>query len=127
MALSAPVINPITVWSKGTWQILTWTAIPEATKYYLQCSWSDTFHRGLRSIWITDPTQERYVWEDLVDGVKYFYRMKAYNTTEESAWSNVVWSIQDDKNPIINLKSPDGFEVWGSKIERYVQWVYTKE
>jgi len=104
-------------YTQGTSNTLSWTMSgPNSYTYLIQASTSSTFTTiSAESSWISAKT---YEFQNLSDGQIYFYRVKAKNTFGgESAWSNSVYSVQDNSEPTITLLSLNGLgtnntQVW---------------
>ena len=70
------------------------------------------------------PARTTATFEDLIDGTKYYYRVKSRNILlAESNWSNIVFSTQDNGINLLTLISPNGTEVWDGGFNKVVQWI----
>ncbi|MBU1119867.1 carboxypeptidase-like regulatory domain-containing protein [Patescibacteria group bacterium] len=116
-----PVTSPTLLsepqYTQGLLNTLAWNMSGTGTYTYLiQSSTSSTFSTIFaQSNWIS---AKAYEFHGLTDGQIYFYRVKAKNSySAESAWSNSVYSVQDNTKPTITLLSLDGLgtnntQVW---------------
>ncbi|NTV77673.1 MAG: hypothetical protein HGA25_00650, partial [Clostridiales bacterium] len=115
--VTAPVLLSEPQYTKGTSNTLAWTMSgPNTYSYLIQASTSPIFSTiAAESNWIST---KAYEFQNLSDGQIYFYRVKAKNSFGgESAWSNSVYSVQDNSEPTITLLSLDGLgtnntQVW---------------
>lgn len=115
--VSAPTLLSEPQYTQGILNTLAWNMSGSGTYTYLIQSAKDlNFTNGvLESNWIS---ARAYRFENLVDGQIYYYRVKARNTYGvQSAWSNVVYSVQDASAPAITLLSVSGLgsnntQVW---------------
>jgi len=115
--VAAPSLLSEPQYTKGLTNTLTWDMTGSNTYTYLiQASTSSTFATiAAESTWIS---AKGYEFKNLTDGQIYFYRVKAKNSFgAESAWSNSVYSVQDNSEPTITLLSLDGLganntQVW---------------
>jgi hypothetical protein len=92
----------------GTSNIVMWNTSGTGTyQYYVEVSRVSDFSVVERnSGWINGLSTE---FTNLSNGQMYFYRVKARNAFGgESAWSNVVFSVQDSTGPEIQLISISG-------------------
>lgn len=106
----APVLMSEPQYTKGLSNTLLWTMSGVNTYTYLiQASTSSDFVIvASESNWIS---AKGYEFKNLSDGQIYFYRVKARNAFgAESAWSNTVYSVQDNTEPTITLLSIEGLE-----------------
>ena len=116
-----PVTSPTLLsepqYTKGLINTLAWDISGTGTYlYWIQASTSSTFSTIFaQSNWIS---AKAYEFHGLTDGQIYFYRVKAKNSYgAESAWSNTVYSVQDNTKPTITLLSLEGLgtnntQVW---------------
>jgi hypothetical protein len=107
-----PVNSPLLLseppYTKGLDNVLAWTMAGSKTySYRIQASTSSEFTNIIaESNWISAKT---YEFHNLSDGQIYFYRVKARNSFgAESAWSNSVYSVQDNTSPTISVLSLTG-------------------
>lgn len=115
--VTAPVLLSEPQYTKGISNTLAWTMSgPNTYSYLIQASTSPIFSSiAAESNWIS---AKAYEFQNLSDGQIYFYRVKAKNSFGgESAWSNSVYSVQDNSEPTITLLSLTGLgtnntQVW---------------
>jgi hypothetical protein len=115
--VAAPSLLSEPQYTKGLSNTLAWDMTGSNTYTYLiQASTSSTFTTiSAESNWIS---AKAYEFQNLSDGQIYFYRVKAKNSFgAESAWSNSVYSVQDNSEPTITLLSLTGLgtnntQVW---------------
>jgi len=106
--VAAPSLMSEPQYTKGTSNTLLWDMFGYNTyMYQIQASTTSNFATiASVSNWIS---AKGYKFENLVDGQIYFYRVKARNSFgAESAWSNSVYSVQDNSEPTITLLSLTG-------------------
>jgi len=98
-----PTMDAEPAYTIGTSNILSWEAVVDAgvggEEYYVECDVTLAF--GTEDLafsgWITGTS---YEFTGLTDGVTYYYHVKSRDAFEqESAWSDAVWSTQDDSAP----------------------------
>jgi len=114
--VAAPSLLPEPQYTKGLSNTLAWDMAGSNTYTYLiQASTSSTFTTIVsQSNWIS---AKAYEFQNLTDGQIYFYRVKAKNSFEaESAWSNSVYSVQDNSEPTITLLSLEGLGTNNTKV-----------
>ncbi len=71
----------------GTTAALTWTALPDAKEYIIQCSVSDTFNSPIESKKGNVPAM---TIEGLAESTRYHCRVGAFNSIGASEWSEIV-------------------------------------
>lgn len=101
----APTMLPEPEYTKGDTNIVMWNTKGSGTyQYYAEVSTDSNFSTVKdNSGWISNLA---YEFGDLENGQMYFYRVKARNAYGgESAWSNIVFSVQDATGPEIVLIS----------------------
>ena len=101
--LSAPVLDALPTYSKGSTCALTWPAVTNATSYSVQIATDSTFSTVLSSKTIGTTSVD---FTGLLDGVKYYYRATATDGVSTSEYSSVVSSMQDATNPAVVITSP---------------------
>ncbi len=105
---SVPELLPEPAWTSGTANLIRWTPLERVTSYTLQVSATANFSDGVSDL-ILDPFEDNRLVENLSDGVKYFYRLRAQKGPHFSTpWSNVVSSSQDATLPTGTLILADG-------------------
>ena len=103
--LPVPVMIAEPQYTKGDRNIVMWNMTGTGIyQYYSEASTDITFALPhANSGWIPNLA---YEFQNLANGQMYFYRVKARNAFGgESAWSNVVFSVQDSSGPEIELIS----------------------
>ena len=106
----APTMLPEPEYTKGDTNIVMWKKGGSGTyQYYTEVSTDSNFSTIKdNSGWISNLA---YEFRNLENGQMYFYRVKARNTYgAESAWSNIVFSVQDATGPEIVLISISDIE-----------------
>jgi hypothetical protein len=97
---NAPTMAAEPVYTQGTTNTVSWSdeAASGAFQYFAQRATDSGFSAGVdTSDWIPDTSFE---FTGLTDGQIYYYRVKARNSGfDESGWSNVESSTQDDTPP----------------------------
>jgi hypothetical protein len=93
-------IFPEPQYTKGTTNRIMWQSIGSNYRYNVQVSESSDFSTVLnQSGWIQGTSFE---FTNLVNEKMYFYRVRVQNLFGGvSAWSNVVFSVQDTQAPVI--------------------------
>lgn len=115
----APNLNTEPDYTLGDSNTITWSTTGSLPyEYLIECSTDSGFLDIVKSTsWITEKS---YTFTNLLPGQIYFYRVKARNKKgNESAWSNVVYSVQKSIPPEIsapqiilqNVSSVDGVYV----------------
>lgn len=99
--VNAPPTRPEVSWlpayTAGTSRSIGWYAIVGADQYYAEWDTDSLFATpDGNSGWIANAY---FTATSLVDGQKYYYRVKARNAAGEGDWSSVVYSTQDASPP----------------------------
>lgn len=105
-----PTMLPEPEYTKGDRNIVMWNTQGSGTyQYYAEVSTSSNFSTIKDSSgWISNLA---YEFRNLENGQMYFYRVKARNAYGgESAWSNIVFSVQDATGPEVVLISISDIE-----------------
>ena len=113
----APIMLELPQYSRGNDNTVMWNMPGTWTyQYYVEISLTSDFSTVVSSSgWINNRT---YQFQNLQDGQMYFYRVKARNSHGgESDWSNIVFSVQDARPPLIELISIS--EITESTIEEW--------
>ncbi len=126
----APTMLPEPEYTKGDTNIVMWNKGGSGTyQYYAEVSTDSNFSTVKdNSGWISNLA---YEFGDLEDGQMYFYRVKARNAYGgESAWSNIVFSVQDATGPEIVLISISDIEdntnvTWDRNFTIYIRYRIT--
>ena len=105
--VEVPDINPEPDWTLGLQNTVSWNATTSATQYQLQAAQDENFSQLFFSQRLTSSTTN-IEFIDLQHGQKYYYRVKAFDETGDSAWSEVVRSAQDNVAPASSVISPIG-------------------
>ncbi|MCK9415369.1 MAG: hypothetical protein PHG60_02240 [Candidatus Dojkabacteria bacterium] len=102
--LDAPFLLEEPKYTRGTTNTVFWNSLGSGYKYYTEVSrYADFSSIKSTSGWI-DGT--KFEFDNLENGVMYFYRVKARNSYGgESIWSNVRYSVQDNEPPVITFLS----------------------
>jgi hypothetical protein len=102
--VTAPVFLTEPYYTKGFTNTLAWQSIGTGYQYYIEASESPTFETVLtNSGWINNTS---YQFTNLENEKMYFYRVKGRNPYGGvSAWSSVVFSVQDSQPPEIETLS----------------------
>ncbi len=101
---AAPVLAALPTFSSGTSKTISWSAVTGATSYTLQIASSANFASNLLSSQtVTSPTG---TFSTLTSGTLYYYRVLATNVLGSSAYSNTVFSTQDNVAPSVAITSP---------------------
>ncbi|MBC8367316.1 T9SS type A sorting domain-containing protein, partial [bacterium] len=107
----APVLAAEPIYTQGTENTLDWSdeSASGATLYYAECAEDAAFSVNLQdSGWIALLT---HTFSGLSDNTEYFYRVKAKDALDnESAWSNVESSTQDDNLPVSEAGPLDAYQ-----------------
>ena len=81
-SLDSPTLDAEPVETEGTSNIVSWSAVPDATGYFVECATDADFTTvAADSGWITETTHE---FTGLVPGTTYFYRVKSRTDFEPS-------------------------------------------
>ncbi len=103
-----PVFNLHTLprYSKGLSRQILWNSLGDNYEYYIEMSPDPTFEIMVRnSGWISI---NNFVFDNLVNEQTYFYRGKLRNSAQqESGYSEMVFSTQDNEPPVIEKVSFD--------------------
>ena len=113
-------------YTKGLSNTLFWSSVGSNYQYLIQVSENSSFSTIKDSSgWVSGTMFE---FENLENEKMYFYRVKAKNSYGgESSWSNILYSVQDSKGPVISLISISEIEdidnvKWESNYE--VSFIY---
>lgn len=125
-----PTMYSEPTYTQGTTNTVSWSEVEDrppglgsgTRDYYVQRATNSAFTAGAISYW----TSETSYTFDLSDGTKYWYHVKARDyANNESGWSNVVFSTQDDTAPsapsISSLTHPDS-DVWYANPNPSFSW-----
>ncbi len=107
VAVSAPVLAGVPAYTNGTSQTVTWPVVATATGYTVQASTSATFASILatQTVVMTSAT-----FSGLTNGMTYYFRATATDSTTTSVFSNTVSTTKDAVNPTVAITSPaNGF------------------
>jgi hypothetical protein len=97
-APTAPSMTAEPTYSAGTSNTISWTSVSGASEYYAESSTSSSFTSPTGSGWIATTS---HTFSGLTDGQIYYYRVRAKDSAlNESGWSNMVSSMQDNTPPI---------------------------
>ena len=99
----APFLAAEPAYTVGTSNALTWSAVTDGgsggVQYNAQRSTSPAFTSVVSSGWISATT---HTFTGLASGTTYYYRVAARDSLgQQSAWSNVVSSTQDNTAPTV--------------------------
>ncbi|MFC1572943.1 hypothetical protein ACFL6M_05015 [Candidatus Eisenbacteria bacterium] len=102
---AAPALNAEPVYTAGTSNTISWGAVTKRdspVSYFTERSTDSGFTTGVvNSGWIAVTSHE---FTGLSDGQIYYYRVKARDAAlNESGWSNVESSTQDDTAPLSSV------------------------
>jgi arylsulfatase A-like enzyme/phosphodiesterase/alkaline phosphatase D-like protein len=101
--LSAPVLDALPAYTRGVTCALTWPSVTNAISYSVQVSTDPTFASVLSSKTVNAPAAD---FQNLVSGVKYYYRANATDGISTSTYSGIVSSTQDATSPSVSITSP---------------------
>jgi len=96
---AAPTMTGEPTYTIGTTNTIDWGTVTDGAYYYAECDSADTFNSAdlQTSGWIAGTSKE---FTGLVDGTKYYYRVKAKDEVgNQSTWSATEYSTQDDTAP----------------------------
>ena len=102
-APAAPTVANLSAYSSGTSKTLSWPAVSTATGYTFQIATNSAFTANVVSQNVTSSTA---AFSSLTSGMTYYYRVLASNGVGSSAYSNIVFSLQDAVAPAVAITSP---------------------
>lgn len=87
---------------------------------FVEVSNDENFENGVTTF--TGKGKTSYLFENLIEGKKYFWRAKAKNPKGESPWSE-VWNFTP-MQPYITIISPNGGERWqkDTAVKYIIKW-----
>jgi len=91
----SPIIASEPTFTIGTTNTIEWGSY--GMENLVQCAEDPAFSVGIQESGWT--TEFQYAFTDLSDGQIYYYRVKSRISSEESDWSDTVYSTQDDSAP----------------------------
>ena len=107
-----------------TRQYMSWSRIAAATGYTLQVDTAATFDSPLlcsvEHTNTTSSTQGRYV-NDLRYGTQYYWRVRAYNATDTSAWS-VVRTLTTTAKVFLDYSNTPADNLTGAFTRQFFCW-----
>ncbi len=124
--LTAPSLNSPNdnITGAYTRQYMTWGRIAAATGYTLQVDTATTFDSPLlysvEHSNTSSSTQGRYV-NDLRYGTHYYWRVRAYNATDTSAWS-VVRTLTTTAKVFLNYSNTPADSLTGAYTRQLFHW-----
>jgi hypothetical protein len=108
-APTAPSLTDEPTYTAGTSNTVGWTSVSGASEYYAESSTSSSFTSPMGSGWIATTS---HTFSGLTDGQIYYYRVKARDSAlNESGWSNIVSSTQDNTPPNTYVNSLAGSQI----------------
>lgn len=102
--VAVPTLLPEPYYTKGSTNTLFWQSVGTGYEYYIEVSDTADFSNVVgNSGWVNNTS---YQFTNLEDETMYFYRVRARNPYGGiSAWSSVVFSVQDAQPPEIETLS----------------------
>jgi uncharacterized protein (TIGR02145 family) len=98
---------------------LTWNTSTGATKYTLQVSTNNTFSSLIFNDSTLASTKQQLT--NLTNSTLYYWRVRATNAFNSSAWSN-VWNFATQASTGISLTAPAGGESWQIGSTHNITW-----
>ncbi len=96
---------------------LSWSPKGMARWYELEIATSQDFINPV--VQVPYQTNANYVLNSPLPNITYYYRVKTWNDSGESAWSPGSFRTVA---PIIQVTSPNGYEGWGRGRQFFIKW-----